>query len=66
MDPTSRKVNLRDLQMSMDMGKDVRDTTVLSGTATRTKAENETNKTVQYENKGGTAGDTWGGMNKAK
>lgn len=55
--------NIRTESIGMDSGKEVQDTQVLSGMATKTKAENEHNETTQFVNKGGVAGKQWGGEN---
>lgn len=54
--------NLRKKEVTTASGKDVRDTSQLSGSAKRTSAEGEKNETTQYTTKGSAPGP-YGGEN---
>ena len=56
--------NLRNVGNINGKGKDVRQTDMLEpGAEKRTPSQSASNEGKQYTNKGGTAGNKWGGMN---
>lgn len=55
--------NLRKMTVTTESGKDVKDTSMLKGSAKKTKAFEATNETSQYTTSGGVPKGSLGGEN---